>query len=85
MFQLEHELRHILNYLSRANDLYLEALPYGSAFTTLSDNLFTNKKTGESRIALEAFINHADNKVLLLEKELSNSQKTGGQWNATIF
>ncbi|MDB5152299.1 MAG: hypothetical protein JWR54_1050 [Mucilaginibacter sp.] len=81
----EQELRHILSYLSRANDLYTESAPYLSAFAPLSDELFRNRTTGEARIALEKFIEYGDRILPALQEAFTSLHAAGVKWRDTVY
>jgi len=81
----EQELRHILSYLSRANDLYIEAKPYLSAFKPLSDELFSNRTTGEARIASERFNEYGDKILPALREALTGLQAAGFKWRDETY
>lgn len=81
----EQEMRHVLNYLSRSNDLHTEAAPYLTAFSALSDELFPNRTTGEARIALENFLTHAANHLPPLVEKANQAHSEGQQWQHELW
>ena len=81
----ESELKHILNYLHKADGLYHQSLSYNGIFSSLSDDFLRNKTTGEARIKLEEFITNLNFQIPLLEKAIRNTSAESQDWLNTVY
>lgn len=81
----ENELKYILNYLGKADELYHQSFSYNEAFSILSDDFIKNKVVGEARIKIEEYIANVINQVPSLETEINAIITESKEWIAGFY
>ncbi|WP_259067895.1 AAA domain-containing protein [Mucilaginibacter sp. X4EP1] len=76
----ESELKNILNYLGKADELFHQSLSFQEALSAISDDFLKNKTVGEARIKIEEYTANANFKIPQLETTISSAITETRKW-----